>query len=312
MRALIVLIFCVVISTQSHIARAQQQSTYTHYMYNTQTYNPAYVGSRQSISAVGLYRAQWVGYEGAPVTQSICISAPISKHRLGIGMSMDNDKIGPMKSTSVAADVAYHLPISDKGKLSLGLKAGIDMISSNLSGIKLDDPNDISFTANINSKTTPKIGFGLYYYTSRFYVGLSCPQLVTKSITATQNGNTIDIYTPKKHYYATVGFVSTINEYLDLKPTALLKVAPGAPIQMDLSATLIYKKMLNAGLMYRSGESIGGLVGFTFQNALMLGYSYDWTILNKTNSYHYGSHEVMVRFDLALKKNNKGDFISYF
>lgn len=305
-------IFCVIVFAQVQLVWAQQQPTYTHYMYNTQQYNPAYAGSRQAISAVGIYRAQWVGYEGAPVTQSICLSAPISKQRIGLGLALDNDKIGPLKSTSVAADVAYHLPVSENGKLSFGLKAGVDMISSNLSGIKLDDPNDISFSAHVNNKTTPKIGFGLYYYTSKFYAGFSSPQLVTKSITATQNGTSIDVYTPKKHFYATLGFVSTINEYLDLKPTMLLKVAPGAPVQLDMSATLIYKKILNAGIMYRSGESVGALVGFTFQNALMLGYSYDWTILNKTNSYHYGSHEVVVRFDLALKKNIKGDFTGYF
>ena len=312
MKTFIINIFCSVILIQVQHVFAQQQPTYTHYMYTVQSYNPAYVGSRQAISAVGLYRTQWVGYEGAPVTQTICISAPISKQRLGIGLSMDNDKIGPMKSTSVSADLAYHLPVSDNGKLSFGLKAGVDMISSNLSNIKLDDPNDISFSTNINSKTAPKIGFGLYYYTPKFYAGFSSPQLITKSITATQNGTSIDVYTPKKHFYATMGFVSTINEYLDLKPTMLLKVAAGAPIQLDMSATFIYKKMLNAGIMYRSGESVGALLGFTFQNTLMLGYSYDWTILNKTNTYHYGSHEVVVRFDLALKKNNKGDFIGYF
>lgn len=312
MKRFIYSIFCVIGFAQIQHAWAQQQPTYTHYMYNTQAYNPAYAGSRQSISAVGIYRAQWVGYEGAPVTQSFCISAPISKERIGIGLSLDNDKIGPMKSTAVAADIAYHLPVSENGKLSFGLKAGVDMISSNLSGIKLDDPNDLSFTANVNNKTTPKIGFGLYYYTSKFYAGFSSPQLVTKSITADQNGNTIDVYTPKKHFYTTMGFVVALNEYLDLKPAMLLKVAPGAPVQMDISATCMYKKIMHAGIMYRSGESVGALVGFTFQNTLMLGYSYDWTILNKTNAYHYGSHEVVVRFDLALKKNNKGDFIGYF
>lgn len=312
MRVFLLISFCIGVFMRVQIAFAQQEANYTHYMYNTQTYNPAYVGSRQAISAVGLYRTQWIGYDGAPVSQTICISAPISKQKLGLGLSIDNDKIGPMKSTAVSADFAYHLRVSENGKLSFGLKAGVDMISSNLSNIKLDDPNDQSFTASINNKTTPKIGFGLYYYTSKFYAGFSCPQMVSKSITGTQNGTSIDIYTQKKHFYTTLGFVSNLNSYLDLKPTMLVKMVPGAPIQLDLSATFIYKKVLNAGLMYRSGESVGALIGFTFQNMLMLGYSYDWTILNKTNSYHYGSHEIVVRFDLALKKNIKGDFIGYF
>ena len=311
MKTFIYTIFCAVFFMQTQISVAQQETNYTNYMYLMQAYNPAYVGSRQAISGVGLYRAQWVGYEGAPVTQTINVSVPI-KQRLGIGLSMDNDKIGPLKSTSACVDFAYHLPVSEKGKLSFGIKAGANMINSNLSYIKLDDPNDIAFSANINNSITPKIGFGLYYYTPKFYAGLSSPQMIRKSITGTQNGTTIDLYTPKNHIYASMGFVATLNEYLDLRPSMLMKMVPGAPVQLDLTAAVIYKKMLSAGIMYRTGESIGGLIGFTFHNALMLGYSYDWTILNKTTSYHYGSHELVVRFDLALKKNNKGDFIGYF
>lgn len=311
MKRFIFTIFCAVIFLRAQNAMAQQEPNYTNYMYVMQAYNPAYVGSRQAISGVGLYRAQWVGYDGAPVTQTICVSAPV-KERLGIGLSMDNDKIGPLKSTSACVDFAYHLPISENGKLSFGMKAGVNMINSNLSYIKLDDPNDVFFNTNINNATMPKIGFGLYYYTPKFYAGLSSPQMIRKSVTGTQNGNTIDLYTPKNHMYASMGFVAKLNDYLDLRPSMLLKMVPGAPVQLDLTATVIYKKMLNAGIMYRTGESIGGLIGFTFHNALMLGYSYDWTILNKTNTYHYGSHELVVRFDLALKKNNKGDFIGYF
>lgn len=290
---------------------AQQEPTYTNYMYNMQTYNPAYSGSRQAISAVGLYRLQWVGYEGAPVTQNLCISAPI-KELIGIGFSLNNDKIGPVKSTSAVADIAYHLSISTNGKLSFGIKAGFNMFSTSLSSIKLDDPNDASFNVNAKNQVTPAIGAGLYYYTKRFYAGLSCPQLMTKSLTAQSNGSTVDLYTQRKHMYASMGFVSPLNEYLDIKPTMLIKVVTGAPVQMDVTTSLIYKKTMYAGIMYRSGESVGALIGFTFHNALLLGYSYDWTILNKTNRYNYGSHELVVRYDLTLKKNKKGEFLGYF
>lgn len=312
MKSFLTSIFSSIILMNAFVVMAQQEPSYTHYMYNVQTYNPAYVGSRQAISGVGLYRMQWVGYEGAPVTQTICMSAPISKDRLGIGLSFNNDKIGPMKSTSAYLDFAYHLPVSENGKLSFGIKAGVNIISSNLASIKLDDPNDFSFSSSISSKTTPNVGFGMYYYTKKFFAGLSCPQLLMKNITATENGNSIDLYTPQQHFYTTMGFVSALNESLDIKPTMLLKVVPGAPVQLDITSTFIYKKMLNAGLMYRSGESVGALIGFTFSNTCMLGYSYDWTILNKTNTYHYGSHELVVRFDLALKRNPKGEFLGYF
>ncbi len=299
---------------QSFQTLAQQQSSFTHYMYNVQTYNPAYVGSRQAISVVGLYRVQWVGYDGAPKTQTISVSAPIAKDRLGIGLSVQNDKIGPMKSTSAYTDIAYHLPVTEKSKLSFGAKVGVNILSTSLSTIKLDDPNDVSFNSNMQNKTIPNVGFGMYYYSPKFYAGISTPQVITKTISGQYQGQRLNLYQQKIHFYAIAGTVFKLNEYLDLKPTMLIKVVEAAPIQVDLTSTVIYKKLLYAGAMVRSGESIGGLVGFIFSNSLVFGYAYDWTILNKTNSNHYGSHELALRYDFALKKNRaaKDLFLGYF
>lgn len=293
---------------------AQQQPSFTHYMYNVQTYNPAYVGSRQAISVVGLYRVQWVGYDGAPKSQTISISAPIANQRLGIGFSIKNDKIGPMTATGAYADVAYHLPISEKSKLSFGAKVGVNLLSASLSSVKLDDPNDVSFNSNMSNKTIPNVGFGMYYYSPKFYAGISTPQILTKTVTGEYQGQSMNLYQQKTHFYVIAGTVFNLTEALDLKPTMLTKVVTGAPVQVDLTTTLIYKQLLYAGLMLRTGESVGGLVGIMFSNTLVFGYSYDWTVLNKTNTYHYGSHELVLRYDFALKKNRKQKdlFLGYF
>jgi len=300
--------------SQSNHVFAQQQSSFTNYMYNVQTYNPAYVGSRQAISVFGLYRLQWVGYDGAPKTQTISISAPIAKEYLGIGLSVQNDKIGPMNSTGAYADIAYHLPISEKSKLSFGAKVGVNLLSTSLSTVKLDDPNDVSFNSNMQNKTIPNVGFGMYYYSSKFYAGISTPQILIKTVSGEYQGQNVNLYQQKTHYYVIAGTVINLTEALDFKPTMLTKVVAGAPVQVDLTSTLIYKQLLYGGVMVRTGESIGGLVGFTFSNTLVFGYSYDWTILNKTNSYHYGSHELILRYDFALKKNRnkKNLFLGYF
>ncbi|WP_033418066.1 PorP/SprF family type IX secretion system membrane protein [Cytophaga aurantiaca] len=298
----------------SNHAFAQQQSSFTNYMYNVQTYNPAYVGSRQAISVVGLYRLQWVGYDGAPKTQTISVSAPIAKQKLGLGLSFENDKIGPMNSTSAYADFAYHLPLTEKSKLSFGTKIGVNLLSTSLSSVKLDDPNDVSFNSNMQNKAIPNVGFGMYYYSPKFYAGISTPQILTKTVSGEYQGQSMNLYQQKVHFYMIAGTVFNLTEALDLKPTMLTKVVAGAPVQVDLTTTLIYKQLLYAGIMVRTGESVGGLFGFMFSNTLLFGYSYDWTILNKTNSYHYGSHELVLRYDFALKKNrnNKNLFLGYF
>ena len=48
------------------ISMAQQDAMFSHYMFNTQAVNPGYVGSRQVLSVMSVYRTQWVGFDGAP------------------------------------------------------------------------------------------------------------------------------------------------------------------------------------------------------------------------------------------------------
>lgn len=79
-------------------ALAQQDAQYTQYMYNTINVNPAYAGSRGVMSIFGLHRTQWVGLDGAPVTNAASINTPINNSNIGVGLSFVNDKIGDRKS----------------------------------------------------------------------------------------------------------------------------------------------------------------------------------------------------------------------
>lgn len=312
MKSLVKYITLIIVSMPVTLLYAQQEPGNTNYMYNTQLYNPAYVGSRQAISAIGQYRAQWVGYQGAPTTQSLAINSPMSKNRLGLGLSLTNDKIGPLKYNSINVDAAYHLPVSASGKLSFGLKSGINTYNANFTSIKLEQENDMAYSANIQSKAMPNVGFGLYYYTSSFYAGLSSPQFLSQKITGTSEGKSVDLYNKKNHFYVTMGYIAPVSDRIDFKPTVLFKTVGAAPLQMDLTASFLYNKMLYAGLNFRSGESLGALAGITILNSLMLGYSYDWTVLNHTNSYNSGSHELILRYDFVTKKDVRGEFIGHF
>lgn len=53
--------------------QAQQDPHYTQYMYNMNVVNPAYAGSKESISGGLLYRQQWSGLEGAPKTATFSL-----------------------------------------------------------------------------------------------------------------------------------------------------------------------------------------------------------------------------------------------
>ncbi|MEO1031807.1 MAG: PorP/SprF family type IX secretion system membrane protein, partial [Bacteroidota bacterium] len=157
---------------------AQQDPQFTQYMYNMSVINPAYATAEQDILNIGgLYRSQWVGVEGAPETATFFAHAPVSE-RVELGISFVNDRIGNVvNENNVYADFAYVLPVGLESKLSLGVKAGFTFFNTDFSGFNLQSGNvstDIAFNENIN-QTFPNVGAGVFYFTNKYYIGLSAP-----------------------------------------------------------------------------------------------------------------------------------------
>ncbi len=282
--------------------KAQQAPMYTHYMYNTLVVNPAYAGSRDALTVTALHRSQWVGFEGAPLTQTLTIHAPLRNEHIGLGLFVMNDKIGPVNFSSVTANFAYIMKVSRKAKLTLGLSAGANMIQANLNTISLDQQNDPAFLNNINNKVSPDFGFGAYYSRERFYAGLSTPNLIENNYTSSNDGNTL-AGKNQRHYFFIAGTMLKINNNLSFKPTTLIKVTAGAPIQADITASFIMMEKFLLGAMFRSGDATGALVGFDISQQFHIGYSYDWSYGLSTATYNQGSHELLLRYDFML--NNK-------
>jgi len=180
-KAYIILIIAVVLSFISQSTNyAQQDAQYTQYMYNTISVNPAYAGSRGVMSITGLHRSQWVGLQGAPRTQTLSLNTPIGENnRVGLGLSIVNDEIGPTDETYFDIDFSYTIPTSDEGKLSFGLKGGGHLLNVDFDRLSQFDTGDPLFgNGNIDNKFSPNVGVGIYYHTEKFYFGLSAPNLL--------------------------------------------------------------------------------------------------------------------------------------
>src|SRR3970282_2547121 len=95
------------------VSYAQQDAQFTQYMYNTINVKPAYAGSRGAMSIFALHRTQWVGLDGAPVTNAVSINTPLNNSNLGLGVSVINDKIGPTHENTISADLSYTIPASE-------------------------------------------------------------------------------------------------------------------------------------------------------------------------------------------------------
>ena len=292
---------------------AQQAPMYTHYMNNTLVVNPAYAGSRDALTVTAINRMQWVDFEGAPVTQSITMHSPLENDHIGLGFSILNDKIGPTNLTSVVFDYAYRFKLTENSKMSFGLSVGANLFQANLSALQLDVQNDPVFLNNINNRVTPNIGFGAYYSKERFYAGFSIPNLLEMSYSQIDQGNgTSLIGKEQRHYFFIAGALFHLSDNLDFKPTSFVKVTAAAPIEADLTASFIIQKRFLLGAMFRSGDAIGGLVGFDITDQFHLGYSYDWSYGLQTVRYNKGSHEIVLRYDFIILNKKQIHSPRYF
>jgi type IX secretion system PorP/SprF family membrane protein len=290
-----------IIGLLSIASYAQQDAQYTQYMYNTVVVNPAYAGSRQAMSIFALHRTQWMGIEGAPVTNSFSINTPVNESKVGLGLSFVNDQIGPSDENTIAVDFSYTIPANEKYKMSFGLKASANLL--NVDFTKLDQyPGDPIFEENIDNKFSPNIGVGFYLHSDKGYFGLSAPNLIETehfdgSATSSSSSH---IATEKINYYLIAGYVFDLNPNLKLKPSLQTKYVQGAPLQVDVSANFMLNEKFVAGLAYRWSAAMSAMVGFQVSDSFFVGYSYDWDTTDLAD-YNSGSHEIFLRYELFNK-----------
>lgn len=289
---------------------AQQEAQYTQYMYNTTSVNPAYAGSRNTLSITGLHRSQWVGINGAPETQTLNIHSPVGKrNRVGLGGSIIHEKIGPARETYFNIDYSYTIQTSKKSQLAFGLKAGGHLLNIDFNELNQFTDTDVLLSENVQNKFSPNIGGGLYYYTDKFYVGFSAPNILqTKHFDKElrdANENSF-LASDRVNYYLIGGYVFDISESVKFKPATLLKAVSGSPLQVDVSANFLFYDKLTLGAAYRWSAAVSGLVGFQFTKSLMFGFAYDreTTELGETE-FNSGSFEFLLRYELFKRSDDK-------
>ena len=278
---------------------AQQDPHYTQYMYNMNVINPAYAGSKENLSIGMLYRKQWVDIEDAPTTFTLSGHSPVGKN-VGLGLSVISDKIGPVEENNIYGDFSYTLNLGGEHKLALGLKAGVTLhkvgLFSNIYNT-LPQPNDPAFSEDTNNSYF-NLGTGLFYYTDKYYVALSVPNMM-KSKHLDFNGR--EFGSEESHYFLTGGYVFDLTDNIKFKPFFMAKSAFNAPTSLDVSTNFLFNQKFEAGLTYRLDDSFGAMVNYAITPSLKIGYAYD-QIVSDLNITTPASHEFILLFDLNFPK----------
>ena len=310
--------FCLATST-AFAALAQQDAMFTKYMFNSLSYNPAYAGSKDYMSLGLLHRSQWLGIEGAPNSQTFTGHTPLRNERVGVGLALSNDAIGPTNTMSANASYAYRIPVSDGLRLSVGLSAGVENYRADFTQITL--PQEDPAFGQTPNRWLPNIGAGLFLFGDRFYAGLSSPHLIEYDLREPNDPN-IPVYSRRyRHYYASVGAAFPVRgDEIVFKPSLLFKNVGlfsntakndaarsiGAPSELDIDASLLFYQKFWVGASLRTAvEVINDRSSFdsadlwfsvNLDNGMRIGAAYDYplTALNQATS---GGFEVMLGYE---------------
>jgi len=282
--------------------KAQQDPQYTQYMYNMNIVNPGYAGSLDYLSVNFLARTQWVGIDGAPKTITLGVHSPVGK-RVGLGLSLIADKLGPVEEQNLYGDFSYTLQLSERGKLALGLKAGVTLFKADLNSLVsyLTEANDPLFIDHNINKALPNFGVGAFYYTDRFYIGLSIPNLL-ETLHFERSGGQLTKAVESKHYFLTSGYVFKLTETIKFKPSTMIKIANNTPLSVDVSANFLFNDRFEFGLSHRLNESVSTLINFRARENLRIGYAYDYT-LTHLGRFNSGTHEVFLLFNFDFERD---------
>jgi type IX secretion system PorP/SprF family membrane protein len=326
-RLFTVLLFVIICAT----VRAQQQPQYTQYILNPLLINPAVSGIENYTDVKAGYRSQWTGLTGAPVTSYITITAPLGSNFVqgdalqvpddgdnplgrrfvdtyraaephhGIGLTILTDKAGPLRQTNIDATYAYHLGLAPNLNLAVGVSGGITNYSLNVSEVDLETALDPAIYTGNNSQIKPNFNAGIWAYSADYFFGASVQQIVNQTLNFAQN-SAYNQSTTIPHFYITGGYKFFLSDDVSLMPSVMYKIIKPAQNTIDINMKMAFRDHFWIGGSYRQDDAVAGMVGFTINSFLSLGYSYDYTTSN-LNTVSTGTHEIVI----GLHLGNHGD-----
>lgn len=335
MRKRIVFVFIICLCAMSNL-RAQQLPHYTQYILNNYILNPAVAGIENYTDVKVSHRHQWVGIDGAPVTTYLTIHAPLKKNdyeretatgfhaagenprgraywqeytkaepHAGVGLTILNDRTGPLNRFAAYGTYAYHLGISAKTSISAGVSVGIKNTTLNATKLSFDVPVDpaVAGSSYLN-KLTPDINAGIWLYSADYFAGVAAQNIIAGKLKFAED--TVKLVGGRlvPHLFFTAGYKFLLTDDITFLPSGLVKYISSTPVSFDLNAKFQYRDFLWIGGSYRYQDSFAAMVGLNISNAINVGYAYDITT-SRLNTVTNGSHEIVIGFLLG---NRYGDW----
>lgn len=274
-------------------SHAQTEPQFSNYMYNVQQFNPAMAGEITEAELTGFFRSQWTGLDGAPESQWLSFGMPISNDRMGVGLNLVNDKIGPASYKSFSLVYAYRIMLSETTTLSLGVNAGGSVLDVDFTMGNFENFNDVSQN-NLNNEFYARVGAGAIISATDWFVGFSVPNFFGQDFYDDEVRNVI---ADKIQFNLFTGYNMDLSSSLRLRPSLLANIVEGNPVTLTGNANLLILDRFSIGLGYRYDEAVTGFLGFQILEGLLAGYTYDYAT-NDFGEFHNGSHEIVLKYKI--------------
>lgn len=311
MRKLVRYIVAVAFCGMASLGHAQDQAVYNNYISNQGILNPAYNGTRDIISGLIVFRSQWTGFTGAPYSGALNVHTPLDKVKnLGVGLVLTEDHLGFTNQLELFVAGSYQLKLDKRNTLALGLQLGFKDIVYDGTKAVLADYGDPVFDGKI-SKYGFNFGFGAYFYSSKYFAGVSIPRFFANKYNSDKQEIKNTVSFRDLHTYLYGGYVFDIEDVL-VKPTGLIRIVPGAPLEFDITCNVMFVKGLWLGLSYRTVTDVVFMAEYQLTKQWAIRYSFDYPISEIHKHAKFGSHEIGVQFDFSTKKRPGMRSIRYF
>lgn len=291
------LTFCLTLS-------AQQESQFTNFMHNFLQLNPAYAGLREVPSITLLHRSQWIGFEGAPVSQVLSFNSPFFNKRVGFGMTLFHRTAGISETWSGTLAYSYDLQFSEETSVKVGLQASVRYLGMDFSDPRLviRDLNDEAAANGLDqNQYTGNFGAGFVLRHKELFFGASVPNLFPNEIGFNTTSQVIAKESP--HFYAMGGGFVPVSDNIRLRPSFLLKYVDNAPVDLDVNLSVVFENEVAFGASYRmggtgAGESIDIILYYQINPRIGLGLGYDF-VISELARQQSGSFEALARYDFT-------------
>ena len=305
-----IILFVFLILVNFKIGLAQFDLTLVDYLNSPIMHNPAYVGVTDSYFFKATYSTQWVGFDGAPNTQTIDLQHHFNDEKNAVGISILNDEFGAIRNTNIEINYAFHTRISNTSQLALGIKAGLNNLAVDYNLLDIYDPTEYIYQDSGISEPIPLIGIGFYYYFDNFWLSVSVPNLIQKRIKELDEDIFRDAYRQRSHGYFGFGYNFYINRSFELKTQFLGQISRGAPIGTLFNFDLEYDQKYSFGLHIDPSSLFGFSTGIDVYDKFRLSYGYNFSF-NELNKYSNGNHNIGISYYIEGSRRSAGNAANY-